>query len=117
MKPHALACALLLAAAALAARTPCAQTEPPRTDQGPKGSRIVGPQAPGAPPPASRAGASNPGGLGRTEADIPVEPATGIKPASASAGRNDRDGLHGRARKGTGGAAPDQVREPDAQGR
>ncbi|WP_354687375.1 hypothetical protein [Cupriavidus necator] len=97
-----------------------------RTDKGPKGSQTIPP--PGASvSPASTPGATptNPGGLAREFGDVPKEPHTAgglpgkdkAKPASESAGKADRDGLHGKPRKGTGGASIDQTRVPDAKGR
>ena len=104
-----------------------AQSSEVRTDQGPKGSNIT--PGPGRPPGSTPGGATptNPGGLAKNPHDVPAVPYTegGLpralggksKPASESAGKADTDGLHGRARKGTGGGTIDQTRVPDAKGR
>ncbi|WP_454741422.1 hypothetical protein [Cupriavidus necator] len=68
---------------------------------------------------------ANPGGLAKDLGDVPKEPDTagGLpgrdkpKPSSESAGKADRDGLHDKPRKGTGGASIDRTRVPDAKGR
>lgn len=95
-----------------------------RTDKGPKGSQTIPPPgaAPGSTPGATP---TNPGGLAKDLGDVPKEPSTtgGLpgrdkpKPASESAGKADRDGLHGKPRKGTGGASIDQTRVPDSKAR
>lgn len=104
----------LLGAAGLA----MAQSSEVRTDQGPKGSNIT--PGPGRPPGSTPGGATptNPGGLAKNPHDVPAVPYTegGLpralggkpKPASESAGKADTDGLHGRARKGTGGGTIDR---------
>ena len=113
----------LLAGGALAQKTDSTGV---RTDKGPIGSQTIPP--PGAAvPPSSTPGATptNPGGLARELGDVPKEPHTagGLpgrdkpKPASESAGKADRDGLHGKPRTGSGGASIDQTRVPDSKGR
>lgn len=93
--------------------------------QGSKGSRIVpGPGASAASTPGATP--TNPGGLGTSLHDVRAVPYTesglpralGGKPkaASESAGKADTDGLHGRERRGTGGATLDQTRIPNAKG-
>ncbi|MBB2918864.1 hypothetical protein [Cupriavidus alkaliphilus] len=122
--PHAAALVLLSAFAGAALAQP-ADTGV-RTDKGPKGSQTIPP--PGASTtPGSTPGATptNPGGLAKDLGDVPKEPHTagGLpgrdkpKPASESAGKADRDGLHGKPRTGSGGASIDQTRVPDAKGR
>ncbi|SOY86770.1 conserved hypothetical protein; putative exported protein [Cupriavidus taiwanensis] len=122
--PRAAAVALLCA---LAGGT---LAQPPetgvRTDKGPKGSQTIPPPgasvAPGSTPGATP---TNPGGLARDLGDVPKEPHTAgglpgrdkAKPASESAGKVDRDGLHGKPRTGTGGASIDQTRVPDSKAR
>lgn len=117
--------AIALASTVLCSQVGFAQIEGNRADHGSKGSRTVGPTAPGATPAASQKGANNPGGMGKGPADMPPEPATGAglpgspsaRSGQDSAGQPSTTGLQGRPRTGSGGATIDQTSPPNAKGR